>query len=155
MAHLIALYPENQIFACYDACPCKSPPRSLSSAYPQQQLEDSEWVERTLSTLCPPREWNEALPSSTWAAPRAADDKTLLTYSRAGRAGATENIFAIDGNTRERRESRRCCCSPWCRKFNYYLRCHQRAGWLSERSCARGGLKPASAGRSPLRSALH
>lgn len=98
-SHLIALYPENQI------SPEKTP--SLAAAarvtierrIHQPNWEDTEWSRANLvNYYARLLDGDAAYHHLVGLIAHAADD-SLLTYSRAGVAGAESNIFALDGNT--------------------------------------------------------
>lgn len=98
-SHLIALYPENQI------SPRKTPELAaavrvtLERRIHQPNWEDTEWSRANLvNYYARLLDAEEAHRQLVGLIAHAADD-SLLTYSRAGVAGAESNIFAIDGNT--------------------------------------------------------
>ncbi|WP_183788423.1 glycoside hydrolase family 95 protein [Tunturiibacter gelidoferens] len=98
-SHLIALYPENQI------SPEKTPELAnaarvtLERRINQPDWEDTEWSRANLVNYYA-RLWDgEAAHRHLVGLIGKATEDNLLTYSRGGVAGATQNIFAVDGNT--------------------------------------------------------
>jgi alpha-L-fucosidase 2 len=99
MAHLIALYPENQISPATTPDLARAAEVTIERRIHSSNWEDSEWGRANLVNFYARLgNGDEAYHHLHGLLLRAADDN-LLTYSRAGVAGATENIFAIDGNT--------------------------------------------------------
>lgn len=98
-SHLIALYPENQISPQTTPKLAAAARVTLERRMHQPNWEDTEWSRANLVNY-----YARLLDSETahrhliGLIAHAADD-SLLTYSRAGVAGADNNIFAIDGNT--------------------------------------------------------
>lgn len=98
-SHLIALYPENQI------SPEKTPDLAaaarvtLDRRMHQPNWEDTEWSRANLVNCYARLLDSEAAHRHLLGLIAHAADDSLLTYSRAGVAGADNNIFAIDGNT--------------------------------------------------------
>jgi alpha-L-fucosidase 2 len=98
-SHLIALYPENQI------SPEKTPKLAAAARVTierriqQPNWEDTEWSRANLvNYFARLLDGDAAYHHLVGLMAHAADD-SLLTYSRAGVAGAENNIFALDGNT--------------------------------------------------------
>jgi alpha-L-fucosidase 2 len=98
-SHLIALYPENQI------SPEKTPDLAAAARVTierrihQPNWEDTEWSRANLvNYYARLLDGDAAYHHLVGLIAHAADD-SLLTYSRAGVAGAESNIFALDGNT--------------------------------------------------------
>jgi alpha-L-fucosidase 2 len=98
-SHLIALYPEDQI------SPEKTPKLAnaarvtLERRIQQPNWEGTEWSRANLVNYYA-RLWDgEAAHRHLVGLIAKAADDNLLTYSRGGVAGASQNIFAIDGNT--------------------------------------------------------
>jgi alpha-L-fucosidase 2 len=99
MSHLIALYPENQISAYTTPELAKAAEVSIERRIQSPNWEDTEWSRANLVNFYARLgNGDAAYHHLRGLLSRAADDN-LLTYSRAGVAGAKENIFAIDGNT--------------------------------------------------------
>jgi alpha-L-fucosidase 2 len=99
MAHLIALYPENQISPATTPDLARAAEVTIERRIHSSNWEDSEWGRANLVNFYARLgNGDEAYHHLHGLLLRAADDN-LLTYSRAGVAGATENIFAMDGNT--------------------------------------------------------
>jgi len=98
-SHLIALYPENQI------SPQKTPKLAAAARVTldrrmyQPNWEDTEWSRANLVNFYARLLDSEAAHHHLLGLIAHAADDSLLTYSRAGVAGAENNIFAIDGNT--------------------------------------------------------
>ena len=98
-SHLIALYPESQI------SPEKTPHLAaaarvtLDRRIHQPNWEDTEWSRANLVNYYARLLDSEAAHRHLIGLIAHAADDSLLTYSRAGVAGADNNIFAIDGNT--------------------------------------------------------
>ena len=97
--HLLALYPLDQI------TPEKTPELAqaarvtLARRTGQKNWEDVEWSRANLINFFARLQDGEAAHRHLIGLLREDTDHNLLTFSRAGIAGARENIFAIDGNT--------------------------------------------------------
>jgi alpha-L-fucosidase 2 len=98
-SHLVALYPENQI------SPEKTPKLAAAARVTIERRiqrpnwEDTEWSRANLvNYFARLLDGDAAYHHLVGLMAHAADD-SLLTYSRAGVAGAENNIFALDGNT--------------------------------------------------------
>lgn len=98
-SHLIALYPLNQI------TPDKTPELAQAARVTierrtgQKNWEDVEWSRANLINFFARLYDGDAAHKHLTGLLREDTDHNLLTFSRAGVAGARENIFAIDGNT--------------------------------------------------------
>ncbi len=99
MSHLIALYPENQISPFTTPDLARAAEVTIERRIQSPNWEDTEWSRANLVNFYARLgNGDAAYHHLRGLLSRAADDN-LLTYSRAGVAGAKENIFAIDGNT--------------------------------------------------------
>ena len=99
MSHLIALYPENQISPFTTPDLARAAEVTIERRIQSPDWEDTEWSRANLVNFYARLgNGDAAYHHLRGLLSRAADDN-LLTYSRAGVAGAKENIFAIDGNT--------------------------------------------------------
>jgi alpha-L-fucosidase 2 len=98
-SHLMALYPGDQISPDRTPALAAAARVTLERRLQQPNWEDTEWSRANLvnyyARLLDPGAAHHHLLGLI---AHAADD-SLLTYSRAGVAGAESNIFAIDGNT--------------------------------------------------------
>ena len=98
-SHLIALYPENQISPDKTPALAKAARLTLERRIQQPNWEDTEWSRANLVNYYA-RLWDgETAHQHLIGLIQKATEDNLLTYSRGGVAGASENIFAIDGNT--------------------------------------------------------
>jgi alpha-L-fucosidase 2 len=98
-SHLIALYPEDQISPEKTPELAKAARVTLERRIQQPNWEDTEWSRANLVNYYA-RLWDgEAAHQHLVGLIAKATEDNFLTYSRGGVAGATENIFAIDGNT--------------------------------------------------------
>ena len=98
-SHLIALYPEDQISPERTPQLAKAARVTLERRIQQPNWEDTEWSRANLVNYYA-RLWDgEAAHRHLVGLIAKATDDNLLTYSRGGVAGASQNIFAIDGNT--------------------------------------------------------
>jgi alpha-L-fucosidase 2 len=98
-SHLIALYPEDQISPEKTPQLAKAARVTLERRIQQPNWEDTEWSRANLVNYYA-RLWDgEAAHRHLVGLIAKATDDNLLTYSRGGVAGASQNIFAIDGNT--------------------------------------------------------
>jgi alpha-L-fucosidase 2 len=98
-SHLIALYPEHQISPEKTPTLAKAARITLERRIRHPKWEDTEWSRANLVNYYA-RLWDgeSAHQHLVGLIARATEDN-LLTYSRGGVAGASQNIFAIDGNT--------------------------------------------------------
>jgi alpha-L-fucosidase 2 len=98
-SHLIALYPENQISPEKTPALATAARITLERRIQQPNWEDTEWSRANLVNYYA-RLWDgDAAHHHLVGLIATATEDNLLTYSRGGVAGATQNIFAIDGNT--------------------------------------------------------
>lgn len=98
-SHLIALYPENQISPEKTPALAAAARVTLDRRMHQPNWEDTEWSRANLVNYCARLLDAEAAHRQLVGLIAHAADDSLLTYSRAGVAGAESNIFALDGNT--------------------------------------------------------
>lgn len=98
-SHLAALYPLRQITP--EATPelAAAARRSLQLRMSQPDWEDVEWSAANAVCYQAALRDGEAAHQALLNLLNDDTDMSLLTYSRGGIAGASENIFAIDGNT--------------------------------------------------------
>jgi alpha-L-fucosidase 2 len=98
-SHLAALYPEDQI------SPRKTPELARAAEVTIQRRinaphwEQSEWGRANLAIYSARLLKSEAAHGFMMGLIAKSSDDNLMTYSSAGIAGATQNIFAVDGNT--------------------------------------------------------
>ncbi|MFZ0274397.1 MAG: glycoside hydrolase family 95 protein [Acidobacteriaceae bacterium] len=98
-SHLIALYPENQISPEKTPALAAAARVTIERRIHQPNWEDTEWSRANLvNYYARLLDGDAAYDHLVGLIAHAADD-SLLTYSRAGVAGADSNIFALDGNT--------------------------------------------------------
>jgi alpha-L-fucosidase 2 len=98
-SHLIALYPEDQISPEKTPALANAARVTLERRIHQPNWEDTEWSRANLVNYYA-RLWDgESAHHHLMGLIAKATEDNLLTYSRAGVAGASQNIFAIDGNT--------------------------------------------------------
>jgi alpha-L-fucosidase 2 len=98
-SHLIALHPEDQISPERTPLLAKAARITLERRIHQPNWEDTEWSRANLVNYYA-RLWDgEAAHQHLVGLISKATEDNLLTYSRGGVAGASLNIFAIDGNT--------------------------------------------------------
>jgi alpha-L-fucosidase 2 len=98
-SHLCALYPLNQISLQATPELARAAEVTIERRLNSPHWEQTEWGRANLVVYYA-RLWNgeTAHKHLLGLIAKAADDN-LLTYSSAGVAGATQNIFALDGNT--------------------------------------------------------
>lgn len=97
-SHLIALYPDDQISPLRTPALAQAARVTIERRISQPNWEDTEWSRanlinyyaRLFDGVAAHHHLLELLSKDT--------DCSLLTYSRSGVAGATQNIFAVDGN---------------------------------------------------------
>ncbi len=98
-SHLIALYPEHQISPEKTPALAKAARITLDRRIRHPKWEDTEWSRANLVNYYA-RLWDgESAHQRLVGLIAKATEDNLLTYSRGGVAGASQNIFAIDGNT--------------------------------------------------------
>lgn len=97
--HLIALYPEHQISPETTPDLAHAARVTLERRLNHPNWEDTEWTRANFVNFYA-RLWDgEAAHKHLLGLISNATEDNLLTYSRGGVAGASQNIFAIDGNT--------------------------------------------------------
>jgi len=98
-AHLVALYPEDQISPRRTPQLARAAEITIQRRMNAPHWEQSEWGRANLVVYYSRLLKGElALEALAGLLGKAADDN-LLTYSSGGVAGAESNIFALDGNT--------------------------------------------------------
>jgi len=98
-SHLIALYPENQISPYTTPELAKAAEVTIERRIQSPNWEDTEWGRANFINFYARLSNGDAAYHHLVGLLSGSADDNLLTYSRAGLAGATQNIFAIDGNT--------------------------------------------------------
>ena len=98
-SHLIALYPENQISPEKTPALAAAARMTIERRIHQPNWEDTEWSRANLVNYYARLLDGDAAYHHLMGLMAHAADDSLLTYSRAGVAGAQSNIFALDGNT--------------------------------------------------------
>jgi alpha-L-fucosidase 2 len=98
-SHLVALYPERQISPRSTPELARAAEVTIERRMNAPHWEQSEWGRANLVVYYARLlKGNDAHKHLLSLLSKAADDN-LLTYSSGGIAGASQNIFAIDGNT--------------------------------------------------------
>jgi alpha-L-fucosidase 2 len=98
-SHLISLYPEHQISPEKTPDLAQAARVTLERRIHHPKWEDTEWSRANLVNYYA-RLWDgESAHQHLVGLISKATEDNLLTYSRGGVAGASQNIFAIDGNT--------------------------------------------------------
>lgn len=96
--HLIALYPEHQISPETTPDLARAARVTLERRLNHRDWEDTEWTRANFVNFYA-RLWDgETAHKHMLGLLSNATEDNLLTYSRGGVAGASQNIFAIDGN---------------------------------------------------------
>jgi alpha-L-fucosidase 2 len=98
-SHLIALYPEHQISILATPALAKAARVTIERRINQLGWEDSEWSRANLINYYARLLDGDAAHQQLLGLIAHATEDSLLTYSRGGVAGATNNIFSLDGNT--------------------------------------------------------
>ncbi|WP_263383067.1 glycoside hydrolase family 95 protein [Granulicella arctica] len=98
-SHLIALYPEHQISISATPALAKAARVTIERRITQPDWEDSEWSRANLINYYARLLNGNAAHQQLLGLIAHATEDSLLTYSRGGVAGATSNIFSLDGNT--------------------------------------------------------
>lgn len=96
--HLIALYPGSQITPRTTPDLAKAARVTLDRRLGQPDWEDVEWSRGNLINYYARLGDGDEAHKQLLGLLRSATDADLLTFSRAGVAGASENIFCVDGN---------------------------------------------------------
>ncbi|MCL5096454.1 MAG: glycoside hydrolase family 95 protein, partial [Candidatus Omnitrophica bacterium] len=97
-SHLIALYPSSQITPHMTPALAKAARVTIERRIGRPDWEDVEWSRGNLVAFFARLHDGDAARNHVLGLLREDTDADLLTYSRAGVAGAPENIFVIDGN---------------------------------------------------------
>jgi alpha-L-fucosidase 2 len=98
-SHLVALYPEHQISPRATPALARACEVTIQRRLSAPHWEQSEWGRANLVVYYARLlKGDDAHQYLVGLVAKAADDN-LLTFSSGGIAGATQNIFAIDGNT--------------------------------------------------------
>jgi alpha-L-fucosidase 2 len=98
-SHLIALYPLDQITPEKTPELAKAARVTIERRTGQKNWEDVEWSRANLINFFARLYDGDSAHKHLLGLLREDTDHNLMTFSRAGVAGARENIFAIDGNT--------------------------------------------------------
>ena len=98
-SHLVALYPLNQITPERTPELAKAARVTIERRTGQKNWEDVEWSRANLINFFARLQDGNSAHKHLLGLLREDTDKNLMTFSRAGIAGAHDNIFAIDGNT--------------------------------------------------------
>ncbi len=98
-SHLLALYPFDQIAPDTTPDLAKAARLTIERRTSQKNWEDTEWSRANLINFFARLRDGDSAHHHLIGLLREDTDHDLLTFSRAGVAGAAENIFAIDGNT--------------------------------------------------------
>lgn len=97
--HLIALFPSEQITPRRTPELARAARVTLQRRLGQPDWEDVEWSRGNLIVYFARLQDGESAHHHLLGLLREDTDANLLTFSRAGIAGAPENIFCVDGNT--------------------------------------------------------
>ena len=98
-SHLIALYPLDQITPEKTPDLARAARITLERRTTQKNWEDVEWSRANLINYWARLQDGNEAHKHLIGLLREDTDHNLMTFSRAGIAGAQENIFAVDGNT--------------------------------------------------------
>jgi alpha-L-fucosidase 2 len=98
-SHLIALYPLDQITVRKTPELAQAARVTLQRRLSQPNWEDTEWSRANLINFYARLQDGDTAHQHLVGLLREDTDVNMLTFSRAGIAGAVENIFAVDGNT--------------------------------------------------------
>jgi alpha-L-fucosidase 2 len=98
-SHLLALYPLDQITVRQTPELAQAARVTLQRRTGQSDWEDTEWSRANLINFFARLQDGNMAHKHLVGLLREDTDVNMLTFSRAGIAGAVENIFAIDGNT--------------------------------------------------------
>jgi alpha-L-fucosidase 2 len=99
MTHLIALYPSDQITVDETPELAKAARVTIDRRVNRPDWEDVEWSRGNLINFHARLREGEMAHDSLLALLRTLTDANLLTFSVGGIAGASRNIFVLDGNT--------------------------------------------------------
>jgi len=98
-SHLVALFPLDQISPARTPDLARAARVTLTRRTKQANWEDVEWSRANLINYFARLLDAEEAHKHVVGLLKEDTDNNLLTFSRAGIAGAEENIFAVDGNT--------------------------------------------------------
>jgi alpha-L-fucosidase 2 len=98
-AHLVALYPENQISPRTTPALARAAEVTIERRMNTPNWEQSEWGRANLVVYYARLLNGDAAHKYLVSLMAKATDDNLFTFSSGGVAGAEQNIFAIDGNT--------------------------------------------------------
>lgn len=98
-SHLLALFPLGQITPEKTPDLAKAARVTIERRAKQKNWEDVEWTRTNMMHFFARLADGEAAREQLLSLLNRDTDRNLMTFSRAGVAGAEENIFAIDGNT--------------------------------------------------------
>jgi alpha-L-fucosidase 2 len=98
-SHLVALYPLGQITPEKTPDLAKAARVTIERRTGQKNWEDVEWSRANLINFFARLQDGDAAHKHVLGLLKEDSDQNLMTFSRAGIAGARDNIFAIDGNT--------------------------------------------------------
>lgn len=98
-SHLLALFPLDQITPEKTPELAKAACITIERRAKQQNWEDVEWTRVNMMHFFARLADGEAAREQLLGLLSKDTERNLMTFSRAGVAGAEENIFAIDGNT--------------------------------------------------------
>jgi len=98
-AHLVALYPENQISPRTTPALARAAEVTIERRMNAPNWEQSEWGRANLVVYYARLLNGDAAHKYLVSLMAKATDDNLFTFSSGGVAGAEQNIFAIDGNT--------------------------------------------------------
>jgi|SRR5271166_3046996 len=98
-SHLLALYPLDQITLSKTPDLAQAARVTIQRRTGQANWEDTEWSRANLINFFARLQDGDTAHKHLVGLLREDTDVNMLTFSRAGIAGAVENIFAIDGNT--------------------------------------------------------
>ncbi len=97
-SHLIALYPDDQISPRKTPALAAAARVTIERRIGQSDWEDTEWSRANLTNYFARLFDGDTAHHHLLQLICRDADTSLLTYSRGGIAGASQNIFAIDGN---------------------------------------------------------
>jgi len=98
-SHLLALFPLDQIIPEKTLELAKAARVTIERRAKQKNWEDVEWTRVNMMHFFARLADGEAAREQLLGLLSKDTERNLMTFSRAGVAGAEENIFAIDGNT--------------------------------------------------------
>jgi alpha-L-fucosidase 2 len=98
-SHLLALFPLDQITPEKTPGLAKAARVTIERRAKQKNWEDVEWTRTNMMHFFARLADGEAAREQLLGLLNRDTERNLMTFSRAGVAGADENIFAIDGNT--------------------------------------------------------